>query len=361
MNDNDREIAFGIPKTELHLHLDGSLDETFISERALDRGVILPVVPEKLREFLHTMKSKRVNSGSSVLPSSNWPAFDFCNQFLQTEDELKVATSSLCRVLSDENVVLAEIRFCPQLHVLEGMTVDDAVSAVVSGFRIAQHELDIRGGIIVCALRSYSVDHSIEMAELAAAWLGKGVVGFDIAGDEGAFPLEIHKLGILEAVRRGVPTTIHAGEWPVDTVKNIELAVELGARRLGHGITLCQKPKLMEKVAEHDIAVECCLTSNVGWKVPSYADHPIRKMFDAGVQVCINSDNLLLSGSRKRKATPTGELCRLVQDTDFSWEEARAVLLYGVRTSFSTGLGDDWRTHYERQLDHALKAIRPEE
>lgn len=357
MNTKDREIAFSIPKTELHLHLDGSLDETFISERALDRGVVLPVAPEHLREFLHVMKSKRVNSGSSVLPSSNWPAFDFCNQFLQTEDELRAATSSLCRGLSDENVVLAEIRFCPQLHVSEGMTVDDVVSAVVSGFQIAQEELDFRGGIIICALRSYSVDHSIEMAELAAAWLGKGVVGFDIAGDEGAFPLEIHKAGIMEAVIRGVPITVHAGEWPVDTVKNIDLAVELGASRLGHAITLSQEPKLMQKVSEQDIAVECCLTSNVGWKVPSYEEHPIRNMFDAGVQVSINSDNLLLSGSYKRKPTPTGELCKLVQDVGFSWEEARAVLLNSVRTSFSTRLEDDWLMSYEQRLDEALKAV----
>lgn len=360
MNINYREVALSLPKTELHLHLDGSLDEDFIVERALDRGVKLPVVKDELRQFLHAMKAKRANSGSTVLPSSNWPAFDFCNQFLQTEDELRLATSSLCRLLRSENVVLAEIRFCPQLHVLEGLTVDDAVRAVVSGFQYAHKELDIRGGVIVCALRSYSADHSIEMAELAAAWLGRGVVGFDIAGDEGAFPLEIHSLGIMEAVRRGVPTSVHAGEWPVDTLNNIELAVELGASRIGHAVTLCQDPDLMAKVATNDILVECCLTSNVGWKVPSYSAHPIRQMFDAGVLVCINSDNLMLSGSYERKATPTGELCRLIQDVGFSWQQAREVLLNGGKGSFSMGLEEDWNTHYECQLDRAMKATRSE-
>ena len=109
------------------------------------------------------------------------------------------------------------------------------------------------------------------MAELAAAWLGKGVVGFDIAGDEGAFALDIHESGIKEALRRNVPMTLHAGEWPENTVKNINLAVDLGADRIGHGVTLCQDAKLMDLVATKGITVECCLTSNVGWKVPSYA------------------------------------------------------------------------------------------
>ncbi len=358
MNPMDTTVAFDVPKTELHLHLDGSLDEAFIAKRASDRGVALPVASEKLRQFLHNMKSKRVDSGSSVLPTANWPAFDFCNQFLQTEDELKEATFSLCRALSNENVVVVEIRFCPQLHVLEGMTVNDAVSAAISGFQLSQRNQNIRGGIIVCALRSYSADHSMEMAELAAAWLGSGVVGFDIAGDEGAFPLHIHSDSVKEAVRRHVPTTLHAGEWPVDTVKNIELAVELGASRIGHGITLCQEPELMARVAAQGIAVECCLTSNVGWKVPSYAAHPIRKMFDAGVQVCINSDNLLLSGSHDRQATPTGELNRLVNDAGFSWKEARQVLFNGVSNSFDTGLDSDWLSNYERGLDQALETTQ---
>ena len=198
----------------------------------------------------------------------------------------------------------------------------------------------------------------MEMAELAAAWLGNGVVGFDIAGDEGAFPLHIHSDSVKEAVGRHVPTTLHAGEWPVDTVKNIELAVELGASRIGHAITLCQDSELMERVAAQGIAVECCLTSNVGWKVPSYAAHPIRKMFDAGVQVCINSDNLLLSGAHDRQATPTGELNRLVNDAGFSWKQARQVLFNGVSNSFDTGLDADWLTQYERGLDQALKTTQ---
>ena len=348
------DIAYSVPKSELHLHLDGSLDSEFIASRAADRGIKLPVESSNLREYLHDLKSKRAHISSKVSTSSNWSNFDFCNQFLQTDDELKRATFSLCKTLSDDNVVLSEIRFCPTLHTFENLTVNDAVDAVVAGFREAREALNIRGGVIICALRSYPVEHTIEMAELAAAWLGKGVVGFDIAGDEGAFALDIHESGIKEALRRNVPMTLHAGEWPENTVKNIQLAVDLGADRIGHGVTLCQDVKLMDLVATKGITVECCLTSNVGWKVPSYASHPIRKMFEAGVKVCINSDNLLLSGTFNRAAYSSGEVQRLVDDVGFSWEQARQVLLNGVKGSFSPGVDEDWISQYEQRLDEIL-------
>ena len=348
------DIASSVPKSELHLHLDGSLDPEFIAARAADRGIKLPVESVNLREYLHDMKSKRAHIGSSVSSSSNWSNFDFCNQFLQTKDELSEATFSLCKVLIDDNVVLAEIRFCPALHTFENLTVNDAVDAVVSGFSEAKQALNMRGGVIVCALRSYPVEHTIEMAELAAAWLGKGVVGFDIAGDEGAFALDIHESGIKEALHRNVPMTLHAGEWPEDTVKNIKLAVDLGANRIGHGVTLCQDIKLMELVAAKGVTVECCLTSNVGWKVPSYAVHPIRNMFEAGVKVCINSDNLLLSGTFDRAAYSSGEVQRLVEDVGFTWAQARQVLLNGVKASFSPGVDEDWISQYEQRLDKVL-------
>ena len=143
------DIAYNVPKTELHLHLDGSLDSEFIASRAADRGIKLPVESSNLREYLHDLKSKRANIGSKVSTSSNWSNFDFCNQFLQTDDELKRATFSLCKTLSDDNVVLSEIRFCPTLHTFENLTVNDAVDAVVAGFREAREALNIRGGVIV--------------------------------------------------------------------------------------------------------------------------------------------------------------------------------------------------------------------
>ena len=189
----------------------------------------------------------------------NWPTFDFCNQFLQMSEELTAATTDLLSRLANENVHYAEIRFCPALHILEGLTSAQAVEAVILGYRSQEAVL---GGVIICALRSKTEDHGIEMAKLAGNYLQRsstepvGVVGFDIAGDEGRYPLASPKdpmvAGCRKAKELGVPITIHAGEFVVqnkfDTGANIRYAVELGARRIGHGIALRSDDQLMNKV-----------------------------------------------------------------------------------------------------------------
>ena len=194
------------------------------------------------------------------------------------------------------------------------------------------------GGVIVCALRSYPTDHSVAMAQLAGKYASVGVVGFDIAGDEGSYPLSLHSGAITEAHRLGVPVTVHAGEWLQDSVKNVRAAVDLGVQRLGHAITLHEDPELMREVAAKGIVVECCLTSNVAkrpGKVASYAEHPIRTMFNAGVKVCINSDNMLLSGDRERVAAPANEVRHLREECGFTHAEVQQVLQNGMDGAFS--------------------------
>ena len=147
----------------------------------------------------------------------NWGVFDFCNQVLQSAAELRDASCAVAMSLASENVWLLELRFCPVLHTLEGLTAAAAVDAVVSGLELARKKIlkskpFFAAGVIVCALRSYSEDHGVCMAELAAKKLTPlvatwpknslpaiGVVGWDLAGDEGSFPLSRHKAGLLRA------------------------------------------------------------------------------------------------------------------------------------------------------------------
>lgn len=189
----------------------------------------------------------------------NWPVFDFCNQFLQTSEELTVATTDLLSRLAIENVRYAEIRFCPELHTLEGLSCEQAVEAVLCGYRKQQ---SILGGVIICALRSKTAEHGVRMAKLAGKYLQKsskdpvGVVGFDIAGDEGRYPLASPRdsmvAGCKKAKELDVPITIHAGEYVAsddyDTVCNIKYALELGAKRIGHGIVLRSDDQLIDEV-----------------------------------------------------------------------------------------------------------------
>lgn len=201
-------------------------------------------------------------AGAPVAEGDNWDVFDFCNQFLQRADLLAEATHELVtRLVREHNVRLVEVRFCPALHTAGGLTAAEATAAVVQGFAAAEAtvaaaeaagdlaagapagvpsppslpSLPLRGGVIVCALRSHTVEAMVAVAEVAGAFQGRGVIGFDVAGCEGAFPLARCRPALDAATRLGLPVTVHAGEWP-GTTDNVRYALaELpGLRRLGH-------------------------------------------------------------------------------------------------------------------------------
>ena len=250
-----------LPKTELHLHLDGSLTPDYILKRADSRKIVLPmsVRSATLRAYLMEMKSAQIGAGNKQAFNSNWSVFDFCNQFLQTKEELRDATHDLFTSLKQQhNVSLCEIRFCPILHTLEGLSSSDAVEAVLEGLKSAKETLSstlFEGGIIICALRSHTPEEAVSLAELCAGYLELGVVGFDVAGDEGSYPLIKLEAALSRAKELGVPVTVHAGEWPVNdkfgdsSLTNLKFAVSHGVDRVGHGCQLYRDPKLMDQVA----------------------------------------------------------------------------------------------------------------
>jgi len=203
----EEKLAKELPKVELHLHLDGSISPEFIARRAKERNITLPVPDpvNQLEKWLHNQKksASQKDPANGVEKGKNWKVFDFCNMFLQTYSELEEATVDLLQRLRKENVFYAEIRFCPSLHTLESLSSEEALHAVMKAFHSEASrdgESKIYGGIIICALRSMSEEHGIEMADLAAKYLKKKeksgenpffeVVGFDVAGDEGRFPLQ---------------------------------------------------------------------------------------------------------------------------------------------------------------------------
>ena len=336
-----KELARLLPKTELHLHLDGSLSSEFIFKRAEARNIKLDVTnPEELRPHLQQRKIKQIAGGNKQSAKGNWSIFDFCNRFLQTKEELIDATADILYRCSRENVKVCEIRFCPSLHTLEGLTEKDAIKSVIDGYAKAQEKVNIEGGVIVCALRSYPTEHSVEMAQLASEFLDRtpGVVGYDIAGDEGSYPLSLMMDGIKEAKRLNVPVTVHAGEWPIEerfksSIDNLDIAVNSDCiKRIGHGIQLYKRDDLMKKVIDNNIFVECCLTSNVGWKVKTYNEHPIKIMHENGIKCSLNSDNFLLSGDSEREPSPTIEVLHLLQDVQLSIDDLSKILCAGAES-----------------------------
>ena len=147
-----------------------------------------------------------------------------------------------------------------------------------------------------------------------------------------------------------MPVTVHAGEWPCGgefgtaPVDNLAMALRLGVDRIGHGCALFSgadqsaASALAILAVKKGVTVECCLTSNVGWKVESYASHPVADMVRAGVRVTLNCDNLLLSGAADRPARPSGEVLRFLCDVNggrgFRPRTLLRVLVNGLHGSF---------------------------
>ncbi|XP_023334386.1 uncharacterized protein LOC111705912 isoform X3 [Eurytemora carolleeae] len=351
--DEDVNTAKQLPKVELHLHLDGSLSPEFIGRRALARGIQLPVPPEQLRQFLMMKKLEKLNTdGNKAEKGGNWPVFDFCNQFLQTKEELSLGTLDLLDRLAQENVVYAEIRFCPFLHTKEGLTEAEVVEAVLEG---ARGQRKVKTGLILVALRSKNSDHGISTAQLAFKYLQKssedmfGVVGMDVAGDEGTYPLcdPSHAMyaGVQEAKRLGVPLTVHAGEWPekYGSIENLRWAINQGVRRIGHGIAVRSDAESLRLLEKNNMTVEVCLTSNVG--------NGFKENY---VKYSLSSDNLLLSGDLKLAPSPTLELLRLAVDVGLGWEEARNSLISGLESAFSPCIGRDFINDIQDRIDKII-------
>jgi len=147
--------------------------------------------------------------------------------------------------------------------------------------------------------------------------------------------------GLHEAARRGVPITVHAGEWPEQfgSLSNLEWAVSSGlVRRVGHGVAVrSAQDTLIQEMIINNITVEVCLTSNIGngFKVKNYSVHPVKILHQKGVSYSLSSDNLLLSGDHDHAPSPTAELLHLVHDVGLGWEAATQSIISGLRASFS--------------------------
>jgi len=277
-----------LPKVELHVHLDGSLRMKTVREWA-------PTLPEELRvSNARALRKAVIPSGASSL-DEYLKAFDVTVALLQTSEHLERAAFELCEDAAAENVIYVEIRFAPLLHTTGSLNPRKVVRAVLRGIERAKTSFGIEGRLILSAMKQASTEDSIEVAQLAAQFSGKGVVGIDLAGPERQYPPKIHRDAIGLAKASGVHVTIHAGEGCCP--EQIKMALDLGAERIGHGVFLFQAPETEARVVELGIPLEMCPTSNlqISEPVKSYADHPFKRYADLGIPVTINTDNRLMS------------------------------------------------------------------
>jgi adenosine deaminase len=329
-----------IPKAELHCHLDGSVRPATMLELARDQRLAMPEDdPEALGDYMRVDDARNLEDYLA--------RFGHTLAVMQTSEAMERIAYELAEDCAREGVHYLEVRYSPILNVEGGLTLAQAVEAPLRGLHTAEREYGITARVIICAIRNMSPEVSLGLARLAVDFHGDGVVGFDLAGGERGNPASAHAAAFDHAQAHGLPCTCHAGEG--DGAASVAEAMRsCHAHRIGHGTRLEEDPVVMAEARDRGVAIECCLTSNVQTHAtPSYDTHPLRRYFEAGLKVSINTDNRLMSGTDlvteyglagKHLGFTFEELCRLARfgfENAFLPEAERALLLARVDAEFA--------------------------
>ncbi len=329
-----REDVRRAPKVVLHDHLDGGLRPQTIIDLAGDCGHSLPAADA---ESLERWFVESADSGSLV---RYLETFDHTVAVMQTGPAIARVARECVEDMVADGVVYAEIRYAPEQHVENGLTLDEVVAAVQEGFEQGVAAAD--GRIVVRQLLT-AMRHqarSREIAELAVAWRDRGVAGFDIAGAEAGFPPTRHLDAFEYLQRENAHFTIHAGE--AFGLPSIWEAIQwCGADRLGHGVRIIdditvhddgsvELGRLAAYVRDRRIPLEMCPRSNVQTgAAESIAEHPIGLLTSLRFRVTINTDNRLMSGT-----SMTEEMFGLVEAFGYTVEDLRWFTINAMKSAF---------------------------
>lgn len=342
-------VLKSLPKVLLHEHLDGVLRPKTVAELARSGNYReLPSEdPSQLAQWFH----QGANQGS--LPKY-LEGFAHTIAVMQTEEALERAAYEQAEDLSKDGVVYFETRFAPIFHTQKGLTHQQVVSAVLKGLERGRKDFGITSGLIICAMRN--MDVSLEMAELAVDFRQRGVVGFDLAGEEGGFPPKKHVDAFHYIQRENFNITIHAGEG--FGKESIWQAIQYcGAHRIGHGTRLIDDMAvadghtvrlgdLAQYVLDKRIPLEICLISNVHTGAArSVAEHPFGIFFREKFRVTLNTDNRLMSDTTMTKEfEAAGEAFGLTLD-DFE-----KITINAMKSAFLP---------YDKRCDFIYSVIKP--
>ena len=302
------DFAQEIPKAELHVHLEGSVEPETLHELDPSRPVEEFRALYQYADFEAFLK-----------------AFGEVGKRLRTPEDYGLATCRLLQRLEAQNVRYAEIILAAGVVLWkrqEFAPIFDAVSAAAAASPVA-----VRW--ILDAVRQFGIGPAMEVARLAAVRLDRQVVAFGIGGSEERGPAEWFAGVFAFAKSAGLRLTAHAGESMGP--ESVWAALRLGAERIGHGIASVRDPILLRHLREHDIPLEISITSNlVTGVVPRLEDHPVRILYDAGVPIVLNTDDPAMF-----RCTLVDEYRLAARTFAFSEAELRQIAANGFRYAFA--------------------------
>jgi adenosine deaminase len=268
-----------IPKAEIHLHLEGAIRPATVVDLARENGLDFP--------YSTAAELQQALAFDDFLQFL--AMFQVVNRCLGKPRDFERIAREVVEDLAAQNVVYAEIRYSPMHPMLRGMAFDGVTAAVLEGMRQGAAETGLDVALICGLTRQW--EGCLDTTKLAVEWAGRGIDAIDIGGDEAGFPAESFVDVYRVAREGGLQLTAHAGE--ASGPESVWAAVELlGVKRIGHGIRAIEDPRLVEFLRDAGVTLEVCPTSNVRTGiVPDFQHHPLRRLYDAGVRVTLNSDD----------------------------------------------------------------------
>ena len=318
----NRSLLERLPKAELHCHLDGSVRPETLLDLGRQYGVSMPRDDaEALRDYMVVRDARSLEDYLS--------RFATTLSVMQTAESLERIAYELATDAWREGVWYLETRFAPNLNTRSGLTSAQALDAVIKGLGKAEREHGIVARVIVCALRTLPPTASMEMAQLAVDFRNSGVVGFDLAGAESSNPPSVHAGAFALARANGVACTCHAGEG--DGAGSVRDAIHsCCVHRIGHGTRLIEDRELTDYVNDRRITIEVCLTSNVQTRATSSLElHPFPQYVRRGLNVVLNTDNRLMSGT-----TLTDEYELASRHLGLGFDDLARVAMNGFESAF---------------------------
>jgi adenosine deaminase len=330
-----KEFIRTLPKVLLHDHLDGCVRPQTIVELAKDQKYRkLPTTDAgELAEWFYRGASR----GSLSLFLKG---FEHTCGVMQTEEALERVAYETLEDMKKDGVVYVESRFAPVFHISKKLDPNKVVKAVLRGFERGKKDFGVHYGLIICAMRHLDPSVSLEMAELAVDFRNRGVVGFDLAGEEGGYPPKKHVDAFEYIQRENFNITIHAGE--AFGKASIWQAIQwCGAHRIGHATRLIEDMRVKEGevlnmgtlaqyVLDKRIPLEICLTSNVHTgAVQRMEEHPFGILYRYKFRCTLNTDDRLMSN-----ITLTDEYCTAAEIFDLKFEDLEKLTINAMKSAF---------------------------
>ena len=278
---------------DLHVHLDGSIPLPAAAQLAAEAGLDLSLaeLQEKMQVPAHCQDLNHYLA-----------TFELPLKLMQSAQGIRAVAKAFHEQLDAEGILYAEPRFAPGSLTAGGLSQQEILEAALAGradFYAEHPQSALHTAYIICAMRGTGEElkhKNEESIDLAAAYLGNGVVAADLAGAEALFATENFSSLFAEAQRKDVPFTIHAGE--AAGPESIKAALRLGAQRIGHGVRSLEDKSVIQDLKAANVSLEICPTSNVQTRIfESIERFPLEQLLDAGLTVTVNTDNMTVSNT----------------------------------------------------------------